>query len=283
MLSETIASVRAQQFPPDAFEIIVVDDGSTDGTQERVAPFLDNKPPRVSYVRQNPLGLNAGRNHGLRVAKADFIVFTDDDVEVPPNWLATYEEAIGKFPTAGAFGGPVIPRLEGVAPRPKICGGCGTLEDMEAFERGDKDIEIHRVIGANFGFPRRVLEKVGTFNEKIPCWQGDETEWFLRLRRCGFHIIYVARARLWHRRSTADVCRMLSQRKYNKSKSGVWYARETGGKIPNPVKALREMVRWQFHRVRAHCFLGSVHAAVHRGAFVGWVKWVLLRASANHR
>lgn len=277
LLVDTLTSVRTQQISPDAFEIIVVDDGSTDETPERVAPFLDGKLPLVRYVRQKPLGLNAARNHGLREATGDFIVFTDDDVEVPPNWLATYEEAIAKFPDAGALGGPVIPRLEGDAPRPRLCGGCGTLEEMEAYDRGDKDIEIPWVIGANFGFPRKTLETVGFFNENIPCWQGDETEWLIRLRRAGGTIIYIARAGLIHRRPTDVVQRMIVTRKYYKAKGGVWYARETGGKLPRPMKALLEMARWKFHHWRARCFLGAVRAAVHRGVFVGWLQWILLK------
>jgi len=282
LLSETVSSVRAQQFPADAYEIVIVDDGSTDDTKERVAPFLDGKPPFVRYVRQEPLGLNAARNHGLREARADFIVLTDDDVEVPANWLATYEAAAQKFPDAGAFGGPVHPRLEGDTPLPKTCGGCGTLEEMETYDRGEADTEVPWVIGANFGFPRKTIETVGEFNESIPCWQGDETEWLIRLRRAGHHIIYVARAGLVHRRPAYVVRRMIVMRKYNKAKGGVWYARETGGKVPSPLKALREMLRWKLHQWRAHCFLGSVRAAVNRGAFVGWFQWIVLRRRSSH-
>jgi glycosyltransferase involved in cell wall biosynthesis len=280
LLVQTVASIRAQQFPPDAFEIVIVDDGCTDETQERVAPFLDGKLPLVRYVRQQPRGLNAARNHGLREARADFFVLTDDDVEVPPHWLATYEKAARQFPEAGAFGGPVHPRLEGNSPLPKTCGRCGTLEQLETFDRGATDTEVPWVIGANFAFPRTTLQTIGTFNETIPCWQGDETEWLLRLRRAGLGIVYVAAAGLVHRRPADVVAPMILRRKYYKAKGGVWYARETGGKLPSPFKALRQMLRWKLHQWRAQCFLGSVRATVNRGLLVGWLQWIVLRRRA---
>lgn len=276
LLTDTLTSLRAVDYPADQFEIIVVDDGSSDGTADRVRPFLDDQPPRVRYLRQEPLGLNAARNHGICEARGDIIVFTDDDVELPPGWLRAYAAAVAAHPAAGAYGGPVIPRLEGDG-YPRTCGHCGTLEELEAYDRGPTDAEAPWVIGANMAMPRASFTQVGRFNENIPCWSGDETEWLIRLCRAGQKIQYVAAARLWHRRPTAVVRRMIVKRKYLKSKGGVWYMRETNRRLPRPGKALRELLRWGWHVVRCRCFIGSVRVAINCGLLVGWVQWILLQ------
>ncbi len=66
LLSGLLASLAAQQFPPDRWELIVVDDGSTDGTADVVARFAKNAPMRVELVRQCNAGVGAARNAGAR-------------------------------------------------------------------------------------------------------------------------------------------------------------------------------------------------------------------------
>jgi glycosyltransferase involved in cell wall biosynthesis len=70
---EAIESALGQSLPPA--EVIVVDDGSTDGTRERLVPLLD----RIVYIRQENQGVSAARNAGIRAAKGDLVAFLDSD------------------------------------------------------------------------------------------------------------------------------------------------------------------------------------------------------------
>lgn len=79
MLSNAIRSVIAQQFPD--WELIVIDDGSTDGTKRVVADFQDE---RIKYVFQKNAERSAARNNGIRNAKGKYIAFLDDDDEYLP-------------------------------------------------------------------------------------------------------------------------------------------------------------------------------------------------------
>jgi len=83
VLPRAIETVLTQDF--DDFELVVVDDGSTDGTAEVVGSLAD---PRVRYVRQENAGLGAARNTGVANAEGRYVVFLDDDDLALPGWLA---------------------------------------------------------------------------------------------------------------------------------------------------------------------------------------------------
>ncbi len=80
LLSNLLASLAAQQFPPDRWELIVVDDGSTDGTPDVVERFAKNTPMRVALIRQRNAGAGAARNAGAAVARGRRLLFLDDDM-----------------------------------------------------------------------------------------------------------------------------------------------------------------------------------------------------------
>ena len=85
-IRETLDSVLEQNFPD--FEVIVVDDGSTDGTHEVIQPYLD----RIRYIRQQNRGAAAARNIGVRNARGAYIAFMDsDDLSVPEHLQILYD------------------------------------------------------------------------------------------------------------------------------------------------------------------------------------------------
>lgn len=87
-LGRTLASLEAQTLATDAFEVVVCDDGSTDGTPEFLA---GRRGPRFTVVTQPNRGAAAARNAGIQVARGEFLAFTDDDCVVPPDWLESLE------------------------------------------------------------------------------------------------------------------------------------------------------------------------------------------------
>ena len=94
-ISETIESVLDQTYPN--IEIIVIDDGSTDNTEEVVARYV----PRVKYVKQKNAERGASRNHGLRLADGEFIVFLDSDDLLSPDKIKEDLAIFKRTPSVG--------------------------------------------------------------------------------------------------------------------------------------------------------------------------------------
>jgi glucosyl-dolichyl phosphate glucuronosyltransferase len=109
-LGEFLQSATALIVPHGlVWELIVVDNGSTDHTARVVESFASRLP--VRYVREDEAGLSNARNRGVEAAMGDYICWTDDDVSLDPEWLSAYVTAFRTWPDAAIFGGRVIPVL----------------------------------------------------------------------------------------------------------------------------------------------------------------------------
>ena len=91
-LNRTINSVLNQTFQP--FEIIVVDDGSTDGTKEWIPYYY----PNIKYIYQSNAGVSAARNKGINIAKGDWLAFLDSDDEWFPKKLEKQRKVLNENP-----------------------------------------------------------------------------------------------------------------------------------------------------------------------------------------
>jgi glucosyl-dolichyl phosphate glucuronosyltransferase len=83
-LERALASAREQTFPSSEYEIIVVDNGSTDGTRDLVERLNQDGGKRLCYVYEGQLGLHHARHAGARAAKSWILIFTDDDATFDP-------------------------------------------------------------------------------------------------------------------------------------------------------------------------------------------------------
>ena len=189
MLSRALDALLAQTGV--AYEVIAVDNGSTDGTAALIQSRLPGSP-QLRYVHEPRKGLPYGRNAGVRAAKAAIIAFTDDDVEVPANWLATIARTFDANPDVDAIGGRVTPIW------PPALPAWLTRQQLGPFalgERGDQPFRIGAVnaapclVGANFAFRREVFDRVGLFDPAFTKSQDREIQ--LRLWRAGGIGLYV--------------------------------------------------------------------------------------------
>ena len=252
-LEVTLDSLLAQRAGIE-HEIVVVDDGG--GVPQR---------PGVRYVSHpQRRGLNAARNSGIRESRAPLIAFVDDDVLVPPGWLAALVEGAERHPEAEAFGGPIRARFEGRAPR-----GCGREDPpITTLDLGPADREADFVWGANFAVRRSAVERIGPFDEAIVRPHGDEEDWLERLRAAGGRIVYLAAAGLEHRRTAEDArLRPLARAAYARGRA----ARASDsrrGREPSLTGELRVLAGCGWHTLRRACPQGLIMGAHSAGRVV---------------
>lgn len=115
LLKDTLTSLQRMEKASElAWELLIIDNASTDDTQAIAAGFSSNLPLR--YIVEPVPGLSRARNRAVRVFEGDYLVWTDDDVRVEKDWLLAYDEAFRHQPHAAVFGGPIRPEFEASPP-----------------------------------------------------------------------------------------------------------------------------------------------------------------------
>ena len=113
-LRRTLDSLAAMAKPSDlAWEIIIVNNNSTDHTDDVICEYRDRLPVRREFEPRP--GLSNARNRAIDTAKGDYILWTDDDVVVGTGWLRAYVDAARRWPVAAVFGGPIRVKYEAPA------------------------------------------------------------------------------------------------------------------------------------------------------------------------
>jgi glycosyltransferase involved in cell wall biosynthesis len=249
-LDVALASLAAQDFA-EPYEVIVVDDGSRDGT-----PDVIRRHGARALVHDPPRGPNAGRNEASRIAEPDLIALIDDDVFAPPEWLRELVEGARRHPEGQAYGGPIRARLEGPAPR-----SCGReLPPITTLDLGRDDVETDLVWSANMLLRRSALELAGGFDESLATG-GDEEEWLRRLAGRGGQVFYIAAAAIDHRRVGDDArLRSLMRSAYNRGYNLRGFD-EAHAKAPGVGHELRVLAGCGWHTVRRGCPQGLIMGA----------------------
>jgi len=108
-LKRTLGSLESALKPDCEWELLVIDNGSTDETHAVVTEFAGRLP--VRYEMEPRGGLSNARNRAVACARGDYIVWTDDDVMVDQAWLTAYVDAFKRWPDVCIFGGKIVPTL----------------------------------------------------------------------------------------------------------------------------------------------------------------------------
>lgn len=262
LLGGALSSLCDQHYPRSRFEVVVVDDGSTDGTAQ-VARRLSEltEIPCVRLVQQPPRNQNTARNLGIAHANGSLVAFLDDDEIAPVGWLSSLVDAARRHPEVDCFGGPYRLRLEGRPP--KLCPKCSPLEGA-ALDLGSEEALVDQVAGGNMLIRRTAFEKVGPFDESLSGYW-DETEWMLRLGTAGGRVLYVPSAWILHRR-TPDMLRLRSRLRkgYGIGLQEVRFQRKVGHRT-HALRRLFGVPRLLAHAVLRLCPGGLTMAATSLG------------------
>jgi glycosyltransferase involved in cell wall biosynthesis len=175
LLDDALASLRAQHEAP-GFEIIVVDNGSSDATPQ----IAQRHGAQYAFVAEPNRG--KARNAGLARAAGDTIVFVDDDVVTPPHFLAAHARAHAEASAPAAVSGPIL-NVADASHRPEPAAG----NFSRAF-----------FVTCNVSVRAASLREVGGFDESFDLYGWEDTELGARLRASGLRRAFAWEAYLWH-------------------------------------------------------------------------------------
>ncbi len=180
-----LSALRAQQ-TDYGFEVIVVDDGSTDG-----AAALLEREPGVRLVRQQNAGPSAARNHGAEVAQGDLIFFTDDDCVPEADWIQEL---------AGPFLDPEISGAKGAyfTRQRRLTARFVQLEYEEKYDNLARHRFIDFIDTYSAAFRRSVFLAAGGYDLSFPTASVEDQEFSFRLANAGEKMVFAPGARVWH-------------------------------------------------------------------------------------
>ncbi|MGQ9626389.1 MAG: glycosyltransferase family 2 protein [Anaerolineae bacterium] len=195
LLRSCIDSLLSQDYPAEKYEIILVDDGSRDGSGEMVRSVFGG---RVRYLYQDNSGWAAARNLGLTQSRGEIVIFIDDDCRVAPDWLTLYEAAYLAHPEVGGVAGRVDAGPEmNLAGKIRFRGHVAIFNELNAplGTRYESPGYVNFCYGANRSYRREVLGEA-PFDARL--WYFEDHDLDLRLKEQGVLIFYDPRVVVWH-------------------------------------------------------------------------------------
>ncbi len=196
-INELCVSLNNQTLEKDKFDVIIVDDGSTDNTEEIVSNFINKTKLRINFIKQDHKGPGEARNLGMKNTKGEYVIFIDSDCIADKDWLNAYDRAIDKIKPAG-FGGPdkVLSSFSAVQ---KAIDYSMTSFITTGGIRGHSKKKLSKYYPRSFnmGVRKDIIEKIGGMGKLR---HGQDIEFSHRIIKTGEPVIKVADAVVYHKR-----------------------------------------------------------------------------------
>jgi glucosyl-dolichyl phosphate glucuronosyltransferase len=169
LLKRSLESLLGQETDGVRYEVIVVDNNSTDGTRSLVESFVRRGHKNLRYLFESRQGLSYARNTGIAAARSPVVAFTDDDVRVAPDWVAVIKRALDGHPEVDCVGGRVVPEWRSTPPGWLTREHWAPLAIVDYGERPflvDSNRQLC-LLTANMAVRKSVLEQIGQFQPAL--------------------------------------------------------------------------------------------------------------------
>lgn len=186
---------------PVGFEILAVDNNSSDSSLDLLQKYQSDLPLRI--LTQPIRGKNNALNLALEQRLNDLVVFTDDDIIAPPNWLETYIECAAAKPDYDLFGGHILPHWEKVPPPWIESIALGINYALTSSDLNDGPISPKMIWGPNMMVRKKVFDAGHRFNGNIgpssgQYIMGSETEFNIRIVNAGSKSWFCSKSKVDH-------------------------------------------------------------------------------------
>lgn len=185
-LSKCLTALYKQTYPDSHYEVVVVDNNSTENIYSVCQPF-----PNVRYRQETKPGNNAARNQGIAAARGNIIAITDADCIPYPDWLTAGVRSLQSHPQAGIVGGHIQFFFQGK--RPTVVEYADSIAYLQQQVYVMRD---HYAAGANLFTRRSVIDQVGGFDDRL-LNLGDK-EFGQRVYAAGWDVVFCPEATVFH-------------------------------------------------------------------------------------
>lgn len=204
-ISGALHSLMAQTFRKEAFEVLVVDNNSTDGTESVCREIIAAHPQyNIRYITEKRQGASFARNTGAAQAEGTLLVFMDDDAVAEKDFLTNAAAFHQKQPQVAGFGGRIIPRYIPAEPGwmshwvASLVGNFNYAHEVVEFSPGRYPLESNMVV------TKDAFDSIGGFSTALPGVQGilriggEGKDFFMRLKAKGHRVFYVPQMVVHH-------------------------------------------------------------------------------------
>ena len=194
LLKECLTSILATDYPRSRYEIIIVDGGSNDGTEDLCKEFAD-----IRFVTERRFGLAHARNRGAELSVGSIVAYTDDDCIVEKSWLKTLVLGFRYYPSFAGVGGPVFPLHPDIVPKTILVAAA-----LGLFYEGDRVRMVEGLITSNVAFKKKLFnsvkfdEALGTTRRGKLILCNEDTKFCNDLKKAGYKLLYTPYARVYH-------------------------------------------------------------------------------------
>ncbi len=199
-LPEVLQSITQQTFPPSRFELIIIDNNSTDETASIAREFIARHTElNAIYFFEENKGLSHARNRGITEAQSPIVNYVDDDAVLTTNYLQEMAFFFRTHPQAAGAGGKVIPKFESgnepVWMSKYLNGFIGKIDFGQEILLFTKAMKYP--VGCNMAYNKSLLLKAGGFNNALQ-FRSDDKYIFQQVKKLSNKVYYVPKACLYH-------------------------------------------------------------------------------------
>lgn len=280
-LVRTLADLPRIRAPREQWELLIVDNGSTDATASLLSRQTWPSGWNVRVVQEAKLGLSNARNRAVAEARGEYLIFIDDDETVDPDWLCAFERLIDAH-RPDAFGGRIRVLFEDERPRwlaDELLGFLGELNHADAVQPLVADDTPF--FGGNFGCRRGAFERIGPFDTGLgrkgaTNAGGEDVDVYHRLLAAGLKVWWTPEAVIHHRVQAAKLRRGYFLDLHYRQGRIVGSRSPKTSRLPPPylirqtARAYGRALRERLSKGADHSLRLEMNAAYFTGYVVGW-------------